>query len=392
MTRVLVIRQGSFPLDARVRREVEALTSAGHEVDVISLRREGQRGRERLGPAVRAYRPPLRHHREGAVLYVLEHLAFMVIATLLAAFLHLRRRYDVVQTHTIPDSVVFASIVPKLLGARVILDLHECMPEFFSTKFGTSLGHPGVRLMGWIEQLAIRYADHVITCTEQMKERFVERGAPAEKIDVVLNSADEQIFDASAHTPSAREPGRFTLVCHGSVEERYGHDTVISAVAKLSERIPELRLEVYGDGSYLDGAHALVAELGVGERVWFAGEYVPMEQLLDALARADAGVVAMKRDAFRDLTHCNKMFDLIAMRRPAIISRTLSVERYFDEDSFAWFTADDPDDLARAIVRVYEDPELGPRLAEHAAEVNQPYRWSHQRERYLRAIERLLRR
>jgi glycosyltransferase involved in cell wall biosynthesis len=391
LARVLVIRQGSFPLDARVRREVEALTSAGHEVDVISLRREGQRGREDVGP-VRAYRPPLRHHREGAVVYVLEHMAFMVMAAVLAAFLHLRRRYDVVQAHTIPDTVVFASIVPKLLGARVMLDLHECMPEFFSTKFGTSLRHPGVRLMAWMEQLAIRYADRVITCTEEMKEKFVERGAPADKIDVILNAADERIFDPASHPPSPRENGRFTLVCHGSVEERYGHDTAIRAVASLSERIPELRLQVFGDGSYLDEAQELVAELGIGDRVWFAGEYVPMEQLLEALARADAGVVAMKRDAFRDLTHCNKMFDLIAMRRPAIISRTLSVERYFDEDSFAWFTADDPDDLARAIVRLYEDPELGDRLAEHAAEVNEPYRWDRQRELYLRAIGKLLRR
>jgi len=389
--RVLVIRQGSFPLDARVRREVEALTEAGHEVDVISLRREGQKGRERIG-SVRAYRPPLHHRREGAVLYVLEHLAFMIMATLLAGFLHLRRRYDMVQAHTIPDTVVFASIIPKLFGARVMLDLHECMPEFFSTKFGTSLRHPGVRLMAAIEQLAIRYADHVITCTEQMKEKFVERGAPADKIDVILNAADETIFDPAAHPPAAREPGRFTLVCHGSVEERYGHDTLITAVAALRERIPELRLQVFGDGSYLDDAEALVAELGLEDRVWFAREYVPMPQLLDALAHADAGVVAMKRDAFRDLTQCNKMFDLIAMRRPAIISRTQSVEAYFDEDSFVWFTADDPDDLARAIVRLYEEPELGDRLAVHAAEVNEPYRWPRQREIYLRAAERLLRR
>jgi glycosyltransferase involved in cell wall biosynthesis len=118
---------------------------------------------------------------------------------------------------------------------------------------------------------------------------------------------------------------------------------------------------------------------------------VPIQNLLEALARADAGVVAMKRDAFRDLTQCNKMFDLIAMRRPAIISRTQSVEEYFDEDCFAWFRADDPDDLARAILRVYEDPSLGDRLVDHAAMVNEPYRWHHQRDLYLRGIQALLR-
>jgi glycosyltransferase involved in cell wall biosynthesis len=389
MARVLLIRQGSFPLDARVRREVECLRDAGHEVDVISLRREGQPGRETWN-GVHAYRPPLRHRREGVALYALEHLAFMVMATLLAGFLHLRRRYDVVQANTIPDSVVFASIVPKLLGAKVMLDLHECVPEFLATKYGLRTGHPLVRLSARVEQAAIRYADRVVTCTREMKDRFVDRGAPAGKIDVVLNSADEAIFDIGAYPPQPREPGRFTLICHGSVEERYGHDTLIEAVALLRDEIPELRLEIYGEGSFLGEVEELVRRHRLGERVWFAREYVPIEQLLAAMARADAGVVAMKKDAFRDLTHCNKMYDLVAMRRPAAISRTRSVQSYFDEGCFAYFDAGDPGDLARAIHRLYASPELGERLVEHAAEVNEPYRWRRQREIYRRSVESLL--
>ncbi len=390
MARVLLIRQGSFPLDARVRREVECLLDAGHEVDVISLRREAQAGRENWNGA-QAYRPPLRHRREGALLYLVEHFAFMAMATLLAGFLHVRRRYDVVQANTIPDSVVFASIVPKLLGAKVMLDLHECVPEFFATKYDLPLSHPLVRLSGWVEQAAIRYADRVVTCTQEMKDVFVGRGAPADKIDVILNAADEAVFDVHKYPPRPREPGRFTLICHGSVEERYGHDTLVEAVALLRDEIPELRLEVYGDGSFLDEVQQLARQRGVEDRIWFAGEYVPIEQLLEGIARADAGVVAMKKDPFRDLTHCNKMYDLIAMRRPAVISRTESVQRYFDEGCFEYFDADDPGDLARAIRELYEKPESADRLVERAAEVNEPYRWPQQREIYRQSLESLLR-
>ena len=46
-----------------------------------------------------------------------------------------------------PDALVFAAAVPRLLGARVVLDLHECMPEFFSVKFGVPMEHPVVRLL-----------------------------------------------------------------------------------------------------------------------------------------------------------------------------------------------------------------------------------------------------
>ncbi len=78
--------------------------------------------------------------------------------------------------HSLPDPLVFAALVPKLTGARVILDLHECMPEFFATKFGVALDHRGVRVVAAAEQASIRFADFAITCTEQMREAFVGAG------------------------------------------------------------------------------------------------------------------------------------------------------------------------------------------------------------------------
>ena len=98
----------------------------------------------------------------------------------------------------------------------------------------------------------------------------------------------------------------------------------------------------------------------------------------------------MKKDPFRDVTHCNKMYDLIAMRRPAVISRTRSVQNYFDEGCFEYFDAADAADLARAIRELHSSPELAERLVERASEVNEPYRWVHQREVYRRSVESLL--
>ena len=118
--------------------------------------------------------------------------------------------------------------------------------------------------------------------------------------------------------------------------------------------------------------------------------WAPLEELLAALGSADAGVVATKRDAFRDLTHCNKMWELIAMRKPAIVARTRSVEAYFDHTSLQLFESGNEHDLARAIRELYADPGLRDRLAARAAEVSEPYRWVHQRRQYLESVGRLL--
>jgi glycosyltransferase involved in cell wall biosynthesis len=309
----------------------------------------------------------------------------------LAGALHLRRRYDVVQANSLPDSVVFAALVPRLLGARVLLDLHECMPEYFATKFETSLMHPGVRFIAFVEQMSIRFATFVITCTQQMRETFISRGAQAERLSVVLNSADEDIFDPTRHPRRFRRPDEFVLICHGAIEENYGLDTIVRAVALLKNRIPGLRLDIYGDGSYRPILQGLVRDLGVTGQVRLSDSWIPIAEVPAAIANADVGIVAVKRDAFRDLTLCNKMYDFLVMGVPAIVSRTRAVEAYYGDSSFELFTSENEHDLARAILRLYAEPETCARLAEHAVEVNEPYRWKHQREIYQDVIERLVR-
>jgi glycosyltransferase involved in cell wall biosynthesis len=383
MARVCVVRQGYFPLDTRVRREVHALAGAGHEVDVICVRWPGEPRRERRGP-IRVLRLPAPLRRtDGALRYVLQYATFGLAAAVVAAVLGARRRWDVVQVNSMPDALVFAAAVPRLLGARVVLDLHECMPEFFQVKFGVGPRHPAVRLVAAAEQASIRFADRVITCTEQMREAFVARGAPSSKIEVVLNAADETIF---RQAESARN-GHFTLICHGAIERSYGHDTLLRAAALARADVPGLRVEIYGDGTFRPELERLAAELGLDGCVRISAGWAPIEQLVAAIAAADAGVVAMRRDAFRDLTHCNKMFDLIAMRRPAIVSRTRAVEAYFGEGCFAYFESGDEHGLAAAIRALHRDPALRERLAERAAAVAAPYRWDRQREIYRRVIE-----
>jgi glycosyltransferase involved in cell wall biosynthesis len=367
---------------------VHALAEAGYEVDVICMRRPGEERFERSG-AVAVHRLPVGHRRGGLLRYLFEYVTFGLMATVLVTLLSLRRHYDLIQVNSIPDSLVFAALIPKLRGTPVLLDLHECMPEFFASKFGTDVSHPGARLLALVEQASIRFADAAITCTEQMREAFVRRGARREQIAVVMNGADEHVFDPSRHPPQERDNGRFEIVCHGSLEERYGIDTAIRAVARLRDRIDGLRLSIYGEGGYRDELLRMTAELGLQRHVRFSDGFVPLGELVEGIASADAGVVAMKRDVFRDLTQCNKMFEFISMRRPVLCSRTAAVLECFPEDCFAYFDADDDAGLSEAILRLYEQPAEARRMVERAAEVNEDYRWDVQRQRYLDVVASL---
>lgn len=388
MARICFMRQFYYPQDLRTRGQVEAMLSAGHEVDVICVRRPGQPMRERRD-SLTVWRVPLMHRRAGKLLYVLQYGLFFLLAALLVTVLHMVRRFHLVSVHSLPDALVFAALVPRLTGARVKLDLHETMPEFFATKYGVDMDHPMVRMLVWLEQASIRFAHYTITCNEQMRQRFIERGAAPERIGVVMNSADESVFSVQKYPPRKGASNRFTLVSHGSVEERYGLDIGIKAVALLKDELPDLRLAIYGEGTFESELRELARVLNVADRIEFHG-FVPLDELLTAIASADAGLVAMKRDIFRDLTHCLKMFEFISMRKPVISSRTRAVEEIFDERSLLYFEAGSEQDLARAIRRLRAEPQLGEELVARASAANVAYSWPRQREHFLSQMRPLL--
>ena len=385
--RICLVRQLYYHNDPLLRREVAALLEDGFVVDVLCMRGPGEAPVERSGNLT-IRRLPLSHVRAGIGRYLFEYAAFLALAGAWLTALHLRRPYDVIQVNTPPDSLVFAALVPKVLGTPVVLHLAETMPEFFATKFKTTLDHPAVRVMGWVERLSIAFAGAAITCTAQMRDGFARRGSDPRRIDVVLNSADENVFDPSRYPAAAPSNGEFVLICHGTMEERYGLDTTISAVALLKDELPGLRLRLIGGGTYRPTLERLAVDLGVADRVEFSKGWVTLDELVGAIAAADAGVVAMKRDAFRDVTHCNKMFDFITMRKPALVSRTTAVEAYFGDDCFEMFESADAGDLARAIRRLYRDPARREELVRNAAARNEGYRWPRQRAQYLEIVRR----
>jgi glycosyltransferase involved in cell wall biosynthesis len=383
-----VIRQ-QVAWSPRAARAVAALVEAGHEVDLICLRTPGEPARERRD-GVTVWRLAAPWANSGGLgQYTVGYGWFLVRAAALAGTLQLRRGFGLVQVNSLPDVLVFAAAVPRLFGARVLLDLQESTPEFFATKFGLAMRHPAVRAVVALEQLSISFADHVITPTAQLRDAFVRRGARADKIDVVMDGADESLFRRVPTAPT--DPDRFTLISHGTIEERYGLDTAIGAVALLRDEIPGLRLAIYGDGSDVGRLRSLAADLGVTDRVSLSDGWVPAGELVRAISGADVGIVAMKRDAFRDLTLAGKMFDFIAMGIPMAVSRTRSVEEAFPVGCFERFESGDAADLAAAIRRLYADPAHRARLVAQATAAAEPYRWPNQRTRYLRTVDRLLR-
>ena len=130
-----------YASDGRVRRMAEALAERGDDVTAITLREENEPRRYELA-GVKVRTVNLKQHRgSNQVLYIAQYVIFLLIAALLLTVSHMRRRFDVVHINNMPDFMVFAALPVKVLGAKVILDIHDPMPELFESKFGFGKGH-----------------------------------------------------------------------------------------------------------------------------------------------------------------------------------------------------------------------------------------------------------
>ena len=177
-----------------------------------------------------------------------------------------------------PDFLVLSAFVPKLLGARVIFDVHDLTPDMFAMRFGGRRGaHQADRLLRLIERAATGFADAVITVHEPYRRELVSRGVAPEK-DRRRHEHGRRA-PASPRTRARSGTHGFRVVYHGTITPHYGVNLLVEAVARVVDEAEDIRLEIYGDGDALPGVRKLAAELGITDRVWLSGGFLSQEEV-----------------------------------------------------------------------------------------------------------------
>ena len=345
-----------YPHDeTRVQREAEHLCARGWDVDVLCLRYEDEPRRATVN-GVRVRRLPVRRHRDaGRVVQLLEYLQFFALAAAVLAARRLRGRYDVVHLHNLPDFLVFAAVVPRLTGSRVVLDLHDLMPEFFCSQSGRAPTSLAGRVLLVQERLACRFAHRVVTVTDAWRDTLASRSVSAERCFVVRNVADQDVFHpaVSPLRPEGSDE-RFRLLYHGTVAERSGLDVVLDAVALLGPSVP-IDVVVVGRGPHLDAVVARAAELGIGAQLEVHREFVAVEDLARWIRGADCGVVPYHADVFTDGVLPTKLLECAAVGVPVVAAASSAIETTFGPSEVTCFPPGDATALAVILRRLVDD-------------------------------------
>jgi len=380
-----------YPEDTRPRRQAEALIEEGMSVDIICLQGDGE-ARKEIVNGVNVYRLPVKQKRGGKIRYLWEYTCFLVISFFLMSLMMMRKRYTLIHVHNMPDILVVSALVPRLFGSKIILDLHDPMPEVFMAKYSVGQRHPLICLIRLQEKISIWFADLVLVVNAACHDLYLSRGYPEKKFHVIMNSAQEAIFSTLHTGENQRREERttkFVVMYHGTMVERNGIDVALEAVALVRSRIPNIVFRVYGKGDFVSEFKALILKHALEDTVEYHG-HVSVEKIALFIQDADLGLIPNKPSIHWEHATPTRLFEYLHMRKPVIAPRIKGILDYFDEGSLYFYESGNAVDLADVIYHVYCNPAERQSILERGIEVCQSLSWRRQREQWINIVKTIL--
>jgi len=346
--------------DPRVRREAEALAEKGIEVHVIALSEDSRapgvrEPRRAMLNGVQIHRLPIRRRRGGPLRYLYEYFMVALLGGIKLMTLQARGGLTVVHIHNMPDLLVIAALVPRLTGSRVVLDIHDPMPELFlSRNRGWLSGFvaAGLRLQ---ERISCALADRVISVNETMRGNLQKKGVEDDKIFIVHNFPDHKLFPI-CDTPTAwpRHREHLVMLYCGTVTEHYDLGLAVRAMARLGGEVP-VELRIVGEGNRLNEVLDLAAALGVRDRVKPIG-LVPLDRVRDEMRNADVGISCHRAGIFGDLYFSTKIVEYLTQGLPVVSPQTYTVAHYLSSDCVFYFEPGSDAALAKTLRFMWANP------------------------------------
>jgi glycosyltransferase involved in cell wall biosynthesis len=385
--RVCMVAYSFYESDSRIIQYARSLTRRGDSVDIIALAHDGALPFEVID-GVNVYRVQRRTINErSAFSYLFRILRFLIVAMAVITWKHLKKPYQMVHVHSVPDFLVISALPLRLMGVPVILDIHDILPEFYAGKFKVGQDSLVFRALVILEKWSAKIASHVIIANQIWYDRLIERSVAKEKCSVMCNYPDPNIFYLR---PKSMSDGRFLLMYPGSLNWHQGVDVAVLAFAQVSKKIETAEFHIYGEGPTRPALEKLVEELGLQQKVRVQN-YQPIREIATLMSNADLAIVPKRASSsFGNEAASTKVQEFMAVGVPVVVSRTRIDSLYFNESMVRFFESENVDALADAIVELYAHPEQRRNLVEGANRHIQQNNWEVKQYEYLSVVDSLI--
>lgn len=266
--------------------------------------------------------------------------------------------------------------------AKLIYDSHEVFTRqdiLLRFRERPSIGRPLAWVVERAENILLRCCHHVVTAVEP--DGVALRGLRV-PVRTVFNYPTVAMFDpepAAVERARQRYWGRLPVVYQGTMSRERGVFQMLDAVALVKQKEPRIFLKLIGltDGDLKRQIKARIQELGLAEDVEITG-WLRHEQIAIEMRASLIGLIPLQPNPKYDRALPIKLLEYMASGLPVVAARLPLMERYIREsDSGVVCDPTQPEDLARAIVSLLDEPERARRMGENGLHaVRKWWNWS----------------
>ncbi len=388
---ILMLSYRYYDEDPRFQREANALLRRGYQVDIVCPRRSKTENHD-VAPLSRFYSPVIKRRRGSIGRYLFEYIYFFLFALLKVTSLQIKHHYKIIQVFVMPEALLLTCIIAKLLGAKILMDWEDPSREIFLTKFNRWFNMPFLWLISLVERISVLLADEIIVPNEGFRRAFGQRGLPAEKIKIVMNGPDATLFGktpspSSIPLSSYAHPNHFIILYNGTIIHRHGLHVALQALQKVVKKIPNVYLNIIGDGDvdYMNHCIDMASKYGLKNNTRFNGR-VTISDIPDFVRNASLGIIPNLDTPFTRINFPQRIMEFGFLRKPVIVARLPGIEDYVAENDVCFFAPGNHDELAEKIITFYQSPETMKRLGEHAFLTCTKMEWE---QSYAHIVERM---
>jgi glycosyltransferase involved in cell wall biosynthesis len=205
------------------------------------------------------------------------------------------------------------------------------------------------------EQLAaviLRLTAGRVTAVSEASAAGLRRRPLAPRIEVLRTGIDPARIVAAASEPIADlPPGSPRFCCVARHDPAKGIDVLIRALPRVLENLDGATLTLVGDGEDLEANRSLVAELGLEDRVHFAGASLNPAPYIQA---CDITVLPSRREGLPLVA-----LESLALERPLVASAVGGTPTIVRDGESGWLVApEDPAALAAAMIAAGSDARV----------------------------------
>ncbi len=374
-----MILERQFPFDERVEKEAQSLIAKGHKVFILSFNYDGLAEVEDYkGISVHRFRISRKVYNKLSPLHRVFPLYYLIWKKVACRFFK-DHDIDVIHVHDLPLANLGVWLKRKF-GCKLILDQHELWSETVKhyRHYNTFVGTIVRKLSCWgiYEKRQFKQADKIITVEEPIKTWYVDNTNTSEKkIIVVPNTPLKEQIEKISFKEREDKAG-FILYYAGKIDHNRYIDSVIKALPKLLEKIPEIKFNIAGNIAKACDPRIWAKQYGVEKQVRYLGQ-LSYEDMMQKMKDADICISLLPSYSEElNRTIVTKIYQYIQLQKPMIVSRTDYIQEFVRKHKIgSVVNEEDPQTIYKEVLALYKNKETMNLYAQNCAKIKESLIW-----------------